>query len=388
MQTAKFLATIVLFFLMSGFSFAQQWAGSDTTIDNIYRNGNVGIGTKNPTATLHLKYAFGPGLNFEYGTGYRAHINFFENSTARAAINWADDTNEFQFLPGLNPTMVIEEGGNVGIGTTDPKAKLHSNSPGNIPSFLSSGSSADFAVLKGQNMQFGHWDDVSQTFTERMKIDGGGKVGIGTTEPLALLDVMHTGTLTVLPKLVPDEPKSSPNEPIFYVRTRPNLLGAAVSLFKVTESRVLIGPYDTDGDLPDSYDLAVHGAVAIGKNIGDGIFPDGYKLAVDGKVIAEEVTVQLRKNWPDYVFDENYELKTLDEVEDFIKGNQRLPDMPTATEVEANGVSLGEMQAKLLQKVEELTLYVIAQNKELRTLKKENDLLKGQVVALERRMKQ
>jgi vacuolar-type H+-ATPase subunit I/STV1 len=72
------------------------------------------------------------------------------------------------------------------------------------------------------------------------------------------------------------------------------------------------------------------------------------------------------------VFNDNYKLLELDELEQKIKSEKRLPDMPTAGEVEANRINLGEMQAKLLQKIEELTLYVIS-------LKKENDKLNSRL---------
>lgn len=87
-----------------------------------------------------------------------------------------------------------------------------------------------------------------------------------------------------------------------------------------------------------------------------------YKLSVNGTIRAKEVKVET--GWSDFVFEENYPLKPLTEVEAFIKENGHLPDIPSAKEVEENGVNVGEMEAKLLQKIEELTLYVIELNKE------------------------
>lgn len=73
--------------------------------------------------------------------------------------------------------------------------------------------------------------------------------------------------------------------------------------------------------------------------------------------------------WSDFVFDDDYNLPSLNEVENFINENNHLPDIPSAEDVEENGVSVGEMQAKLLQKIEELMLYVIEQQKEIEMLK-------------------
>ncbi len=80
----------------------------------------------------------------------------------------------------------------------------------------------------------------------------------------------------------------------------------------------------------------------------------GYKLAVNGKIRAKEIKVDT--GWSDFVFYDNYELPTLIEVENHIKEKGHLKDIPSAKEVEENGIFLGEMDAKLLQKVEELTL--------------------------------
>ena len=97
--------------------------------------------------------------------------------------------------------------------------------------------------------------------------------------------------------------------------------------------------------------------------IGTTVIPTGYKLAVNGKIIAEELRVQLRSTWPDYVFGSEYKLPTLQEVEKQIKDKGHLTKMPSAKEVETNGIAFGEMNKLLLEKVEELTLYAIEQNK-------------------------
>lgn len=94
-----------------------------------------------------------------------------------------------------------------------------------------------------------------------------------------------------------------------------------------------------------------------------------YALAVGGHIIGEEVKVQLQADWPDYVFANQYDLPTLEEVQNHINQKGHLINIPTATEVEANGLELGEMNRLLLEKIEELTLYLIELNKEVNTLK-------------------
>ena len=95
--------------------------------------------------------------------------------------------------------------------------------------------------------------------------------------------------------------------------------------------------------------------------IGTATVPTGYRLAVDGNIMAEEIQIQLSHTWPDYVFEEDYDLKPLSEVEAFVKANKHLPEVPSAKEVASEGQRLGEMNAILLKKVEELTLYLIRQ---------------------------
>ncbi|GAA0558509.1 hypothetical protein [Chitinophaga japonensis] len=85
----------------------------------------------------------------------------------------------------------------------------------------------------------------------------------------------------------------------------------------------------------------------------------GYKLAVAGSMIAEKVKVKLQGNWPDYVFAEGYELLPIHELASYVQSNQHLPDVPSAKEVEKEGLDVGEMNKQLLKKIEELTLYVI-----------------------------
>lgn len=88
--------------------------------------------------------------------------------------------------------------------------------------------------------------------------------------------------------------------------------------------------------------------------------PSGYAFAIKGKAIAEEIKVQLQTAWPDYVFEEEYNLITLKEIEAYIKSHGHLPEVPNATEVKASdGIALGEMNIILLKKIEELTLYQI-----------------------------
>jgi len=95
---------------------------------------------------------------------------------------------------------------------------------------------------------------------------------------------------------------------------------------------------------------------------------------IDGKIYAKEIEVKANV-WADYVFKKDYKLRTLDEVEKHIKEKGHLPNIPSAKEVEKEGINLGEMDAKLLEKIEELTLYSIEQNKKIQKLEKQVEQL-------------
>lgn len=96
-----------------------------------------------------------------------------------------------------------------------------------------------------------------------------------------------------------------------------------------------------------------------------------FQINNDGIVRAREIVINLEQNWPDYVFLPEYELKSLDYTEKYIKENGHLPNVPSAEIVREEGVAIGEMNAILLEKVEELTLYLIEQNKRLEIVEKE-----------------
>lgn len=94
-----------------------------------------------------------------------------------------------------------------------------------------------------------------------------------------------------------------------------------------------------------------------------------YKLILDGRMIAEEVRIQSSNAWPDYVFADEYQLMSLQEVEQSINQNHHLPGVPSAEIVESEGIAVGEMSKILMEKIEELTLYTIQQQKEIDQLK-------------------
>jgi hypothetical protein len=119
-----------------------------------------------------------------------------------------------------------------------------------------------------------------------------------------------------------------------------------------------------------------NGGVGIGTTLSDN--PNNYKLAVNGKIGAKDVRVETNSTtWPDYVFESGYTLPTLRQLEIYINENKHLPDVPSAQQIEKEGHELGEMDAILMKKIEELTLYMI-------DLEKENEELKKRLESVEK----
>lgn len=103
-------------------------------------------------------------------------------------------------------------------------------------------------------------------------------------------------------------------------------------------------------------------------NVGIGtIESKGYKLAVNGKIRAQELKIEA-SNWPDYVFDDSYEFRSLPDLKSFLIKNKHLPEVPSAASVQENGINIGDMSSLLLKKIEELTLHLIEKDEQISDL--------------------
>ncbi|OJW13188.1 MAG: hypothetical protein BGO48_00015 [Mucilaginibacter sp. 44-25] len=133
-----------------------------------------------------------------------------------------------------------------------------------------------------------------------------------------------------------------------------NITGDSTHPVKIGYTSLLVG-YLTNSQNVGQNNLLVSGRVGIGT-----ITPQ-EALSVNGGIRAQSVKVETA-NWPDFVFKRNYQLRSLEEVKIYISHNQHLPDVPTAEDIDKEGINLGEINKTLMKKVEELTLYLIKQN--------------------------
>jgi len=202
-----------------------------------------------------------------------------------------------------------------------------------------------------------------------------GSTGIGTLSPSSYF---HGGNNRVLEIFNPNTTLNSQSHVILSTGSTLNNSGAGTLSWISKNSTGFQGMAyigsATQGDatmnsaasliFATSNGIGVYPRMVIDKdgNVGIGTETSTEKLSVNGKIRAKEIKVEAA-NWPDYVFAKDYKLPSLQETEKHIREKGHLPGIPSAEEVKANGVDLGEMNAKLLKKIEELTLYLIDQNK-------------------------
>ncbi|HEX6848710.1 MAG TPA: hypothetical protein VF144_17110 [Chitinophagaceae bacterium] len=268
--------------------------------------------------------------------------------------------------------------GNIGIGTNTPTEKLTINATDPAINFLNAGTGKGLLQVSGNHMRLGTYNTNAGGnlyFTtlgiDRMAITPDGNFGIGILSPVGKFQItggvgasLNTHGFLMLGTVGSTNLVFDNNE----ILARNNGNSSPLYL-QNSGGNVFIGDAT---NFNSAHRLGVDGNTVVTGNLRVGTTPNpsGYRLAVDGKVICTELMVRLVSNWPDYVFDHNYKLRSLKELENFINENNHLPGIPSAKDIEANGLSVGEMQKVQMEKIEELTLYIIE-------LKKEIDKLKG-----------
>ena len=279
-------------------------------IDATVNTTAIGLGATSTLGTF--KFAYQNNSIPHYGLSW-----FVDQDVAgNAPMCYLSGYTGLKFFTAGSVKMSINQNGNVGIGTTTAKAQLHLFGANQTTSALST------SIVSGGALYVQ---------------DSGGSPGNGGS----LIFGVGQGAFAGIKSLLINGDGNSIGDLAFSTRN-----GA------------------TDATLTERMRILAGGNIAIGTSD-----PKGYKLAVNGSVIATSVTVKLNSAWPDYVFQRDYQLPSLQEVKAYIDQNQHLPEIPSEQQIAKEGLNLGEMNKLLMKKVEELTLYLIEKDNELKEQK-------------------
>lgn len=328
---------------------------ANASYSNLYRFGGIfftwdsdSYGT-NTHHSIRSTYGDTYGDDITMNSFGNIRFNIDANANGNDAFEIGRETTHTS-----NILLKLQENGNLGLGKTSPAYRLDVAGTVNASAFYLNGQpfdpGEDIWLLSGNDTYY-----------------NAGNVGIGTATPSETLHVNgavrgnQSGALRI-------------STGQGYVDIGPQDLQAvqfntdrAKFYFQrgLTIDEGLLSSNDEDLQLQTEGTTRLRISRATG-NVGIGLDPRAdYKLAVEGHIGAREVNVN-RDTWPDYVFEEGYDLPSLEDTQSFIEQNGHLPNMPSAGEVVEHGIDLGEMDARLLEQVEQLTLHTIAQEKELK----------------------
>jgi hypothetical protein len=397
-------ALSIIMFLCTTLTSYSQWNFSGP---NIYNSnaGNVGIGITDPVYKLDV---VGSANNFKarfQGTdGYImfgpansgwAHIYtdrpaFIFNQSVYSFGSFSSYQTDLSLqTSGTTRLTVSNTSGYVGLGSaTSPTAKLHINSSieresfrlykeGNTTNYLSIWQGTGGAALDpiGTGKLWLGYDQPTDVYMGLST----GKIGIGTTSPGYKLDVVGPA----------NDWKARFQGPDGYIAFGPadaswaHIYTDRPAFMFNQPVRSIAGNFSSHSTSDLSLQTNGNTRLTISNstgNVGIGTTSPNQKLTVNGTIYGKEVKVDLNVPGPDYVFEKDYKLPSLDEIKSYIDQHKHLPEVPSAKEMEQNGINVSEMNMILLKKVEELTLIIIEQDKKY----KEQQLInKHQQTALE-----
>lgn len=369
-----------------------------------YFSDKVGIGTETPSAMLHVSApaSLSTLLTLSSDNVKKVVVNSSGylglgdvTPTSMLTVDAPTSTPIMSLRSNGSTKMYLNASGNLGIGTTGPAVPLHVSGTGELfrlnatspyMTFHNSNVEKAWIGCDAGNMNIG---TVGANTTgnlyfytntgARMSIFANGRVAIGTLANTidAKLNVDNSGSVT-------QAVFGSSGTGVSILGSYP---GIAFNSYYTTAFKAIGTGYGADISCdPTTGNLwfRSHGSANAnatqslstrmtmyndGRLVIGNIAPaTNYLLSVDGRIMCEELKVQSSGNWPDYVFADDYKLPSLSEVENHINKNGHLMGIPSACEAEENGVSVGDMQKKLLEKIEELTLYVIILEKKVNAL--------------------
>lgn len=330
----KTMALAISTLVLSNASMAQTpWSGTALTGDS-YRTGNVGIGTSSPSEKLdvngNIVIPFG---NF-FGTSGTTYKKLLQTGWDATNLDYLSFYTAGANAADQNEKMRITMNGNVGIGINNPKARLHIYES----TALTSGS-GQFMPLTSVSGNTGSNAFHHNTWLQR------NSSGLGSWSDVVLVDgVSIDGSFANLNSTTGDNAKT-------------------------WWKRHAYSNTQTWGDGSNTYMALEQGKLCIGAKRSSA--HSNALLSVDGKIVCKDLYVTASSDWPDFVFEKNYKLASLSDVRAYYEKNNHLPNVPTACEIEEKGINMSEMSAIQMQKIEELTMYIVQLKDELDELKKQ-----------------
>ena len=353
-----------------------------------YFNGNVGIGTSSPTKMLHVEGQSCFTGNMGVGTttpSKQLHVVGESYFNGNVGIGTSSPTKKLHVNGESYFSGTASFNGKVGIGTTTPQRRLDvAGGIGSSGLYVNHTTTDNYAIATQIT--------VNRDLTKAIVVSN------TTVSPSTAFNVYANGIVNAK-KIYVESFTLSPGamDVSWYDDAAIKFRVSGRSYFKDSvgigtsnpSSRLhVVGNSYFNGNIgigtsSPSRKLHVSGDSYFTGNVGIGTNDlSGYKLKVDGKINCAEVVITAGgkgdedDEWPDYVFDENYSLRSLEEVATYIKQNRQLPEMPSAVEVSEKGINIGELNTLLLKKVEELTLYILQQNEKMTNMQKQIDQLK------------
>lgn len=338
----------------AAFNFMRNDQGSTKKLMTITKQGYVGINIDNPSASLHtrgsIKFEQLPhqqyldSSKFVLITDAGGTVNIYPaiqmkdnlgNHTATQNINLGAN---WLSPDGNDKGIQLKENGNVQVGSGITQINI-GKAYSNAPLYLS-----NYIGFNAQRNDNGQW-----TFSTDGANNGGAAI---------ITDV--AGNLSFI-TYCPQQGNTN------FSTTETDII-AHTSLYITSKKQIGLrtNQVNPNADIQLKGNTYVEDKLGIGICLTDNNNPKGYRFAVNGTIGAKDVYIEIDETpWPDYVFEHEHRLMPLTELEAFVKQNKHLPDIPSANDIKENGLSLAEINALLVKKVEELTLYVIELNKKI-----------------------
>ncbi|PZF71171.1 hypothetical protein DN068_19540 [Taibaiella soli] len=394
---------------------------------NVMAGGNVGIGTVSPGSKLEvLSGANYPSSGARFA-GNANDFNISVANTGTGGQDYrlvstssaSDAPSSFQIVNRSNSNIsafTIAASGNVGLGVNVPTQAL--DILGGSALIRNGNSSSSYAKSQimfgwnntntyrhaiktrheagyttGNSIDFYLWKQgvdapTAEPSLNVMSLLGNGNVGIGTNSPSYKLEVVQTGTRTAAGNPITFDGQQS------WLASSLRVTNSGSNTSSVYTGRMGIQTWGPDANnqkypflnietlqpnMPIIMEVnekatmqVFQNQVLIGSDLpfpsSDAVIPYSglnYTLGVRGRIVSSGITCKDLSQWSDFVFNEDYTLKSLDEVADYVAANKHLPDVPSAKDVVENGIDVSEMLKIQMQKIEELTLYSIQQQKQL-----------------------